>query len=511
MPKSSSSIFPFLSPNFDPSSELLKMLPSPIARRYQAVPIAMNGKTLTLALSRPCDRETLAALRFALDKEIDHVVIPYEKIKELLSKFYGQEEKRAPLFEEKITQNHDDYTELLPLDFSQFSLDKTYHADEVPIIHYVNLLLDHAIQAEVSDLHLEPFENECKVRYRIDGLLYEMKPLPAVLALPIISRIKVMSHLNIAERRLPQDGRMQRLFQKTAIDFRVSTLPTQFGESVVLRLLDRRRKNRGLHALEMPTEIEKTIVNIIKKPHGLFIVTGPTGSGKTTTLYACLQEIHANGLKLLTAEDPVEYEIDGIMQVPINEVIGLNFSSILRSFLRHDPDVIMIGETRDEETARMAMQASLTGHLVLTTLHTNNAATAITRLMDMGIDAFMLSSTVEAILAQRLVRKICTHCRIFDELEETTLAALGFLPHDQKKFYRGQGCPHCHHTGYQGRVALFELLVINKLLRNLIHQRTSHNILQEKARECGMKTLREQALLALLSGITTAEEVLKWT
>ena len=389
--------------------------------------------------------------------------------------------------------------------------DSTTRTTPDPIIHYVDLLLEQALQADASDVHLEPFEKECKIRYRIDGVLYEMKPLPISLALPMISRLKVMAHLDIAERRLPQDGRIEKMVGETSIDFRIATLPTQFGESLVLRVLDRRKINLALHALQMPLDIEEAVGAIIKKPHGLFIVTGPTGSGKTTTLYSCLQEIHHQGSKLLTAEDPIEYEMEGIMQVPIHEEIGLSFASVLRSFLRQDPDVIMIGEMRDIETAQMAVQASLTGHLVLTTLHTNDAAAAIWRLIDMDVEPLMIATTVEAILAQRLVRKICEQCRVVDEPEKGLLSTLEISGHAQETFYRGQGCEACHQTGYRGRMALFELLVISDPIRTLIYERASHADIREKARALGMKTLREYGVQAALEGITTLEEVVKWT
>jgi type IV pilus assembly protein PilB len=382
---------------------------------------------------------------------------------------------------------------------------------QTPIIEYVNLLLDRAIQAQASDLHLEPFEKECSVRYRIDGVLHKMKPLPSSLAAPMISRMKLLADLDITEQRLPQDGRFQRSSKEGSVDFRISTLPTPWGESLALRLLDRRSIFSSLKALELHTSMHQDIRTLLTQPHGLFIVTGPTGSGKTTTLYACLHELNARGLKLLSAEDPVEYQVEGVMQITVNEEIGLSFQRLLRSFLRHDPDCLMVGETRDRVTAQMALQASLTGHLVLTTLHTNDAAGAIVRLIDMGLDPLMISTTLRGVLAQRLIRKICTACRVPYQPEATLLAALEL---DSKEFenhiwYRGIGCPHCHHSGYRGRRAFFELLPMHDELRLLINQCASHHQLQKKAVELGMKTLREDARRLVMEGITTVEEVLK--
>ena len=379
---------------------------------------------------------------------------------------------------------------------------------ETPIIRYVNLLLDQAIEAQASDLHLEPFEKECRIRYRIDGVLHEMKSLPSHLAAPMISRIKLLANLDITEQRLPQDGRFHRTTNNENIDFRISTLPTAWGESVVLRILDRRRIFSSLAQIfHHADEIHEKIRSLLTQRHGLLIVTGPTGSGKTTTLYACLQELNTSGLKLLSAEDPVEYEIEGVMQIAVHEESGLSFQRILRSALRHDPDGIMVGEMRDRATAQMALQASLTGHLVLTTLHTSDATGAIIRLMDMGIDPLMISTTLRGVLAQRLVRRICTACRVSYQPEKELLTALNFNLKEDLLFYRGVGCAHCHHTGYRGRVPLFELFSMHDELRLLIAQRASHKQLRQKAVELGMKRLCTHGLRLLLDGVTTIEEV----
>ncbi|MDP9100168.1 MAG: GspE/PulE family protein, partial [Verrucomicrobiota bacterium] len=369
------------------------------------------------------------------------------------------------------------------------------------------------IQDRASDIHFEPFENEFKIRYRVDGALYEMAPPPRHLALPVISRVKVMANMNIAERRLPQDGRIQKNVAGRNIDLRVSTLPTQFGESVVLRVLDRSTVNLDLEALGLPDHIYHDVLEIIHRPNGIFIVTGPTGSGKTTTLYSCLRRINTIDSKLLTAEEPIEYDLEGIVQLPVNEAIGLTFARALRAFLRQDPDRIMVGETRDLETAQISIQASLTGHLVFTTLHTNDAPGAITRLIDMGVEPFLISSTLEAVLGQRLLRSICPHCRATYQPTETLLEQLGLSRRNigAKNFFYGKGCDACNQTGYKGRKGIYELMKITDPLRELINERAPTVMLKEKAVELGMVTLRQDGLRSIFAGDTTIEEVLKYT
>lgn len=382
---------------------------------------------------------------------------------------------------------------------------------EPPIVQCLNFLLEHAVEAGASDLHFEPFEKECKVRCRIDGMLRELKPLSRSLAAPLISRIKLLADLDITETRLPQDGRFHHVTQHGEVDFRVATLPTPWGESLVLRVLDRRRIFLSLAALELPSSIHQGISSFLAQPHGLFIVTGPTGSGKTTTLYACLQELNARGLKLLSAEDPIEYDIEGVMQIAVHEESGLSFERILRGSLRHDPDGIMVGETRDSITAKTALQASLTGHLVLTTLHTSDTVGAIVRLLDMGIDPLMIATTLSGVLTQRLVRKICTACRTSYQPEANLLAALGIDTQQASVLFRGRGCAHCHGTGYRGRVLIAELLSMHDQLRLLITQHASHDQLHKKATTLGMKSLREHGIELLLKGITTVEEIISST
>jgi type IV pilus assembly protein PilB len=382
-----------------------------------------------------------------------------------------------------------------------------------PIIRFVNVVLAQAIRDRASDIHFEPFEREFRIRYRLDGALREMPPPPQSLAFPIISRLKVLANLNIAERRLPQDGRIRLTLAGRAVDLRISTLPTQFGESIVLRVLDQSAVRLDLGQLGLPAEIRRGLEEIIRRPNGILLVTGPTGSGKTTTLYSCLEVLNTTDAKLLTVEDPVEYEVDGVMQVPVNLAAGLTFARALRTFLRQDPDIVMVGEIRDLETAQIAIQASLTGHLVLTTLHTNDAPSAITRLVDMGIEPFRLASTVEAVLAQRLLRRICPFCRTAYTPTEPLLRQLGVVASalNGKNFYRGTGCSSCNLIGYQGRVGIFEFLRMSDPLRELIGQGASLIDLRQKALVGGMTSLRSAGLAALLAGDTTVEEVLKYT
>jgi len=386
-------------------------------------------------------------------------------------------------------------------------------ANEAPIVRFVNLVLFQAVQDRASDIHFEPFETEFRIRYRVDGALYEMSPPPKHLALPVISRLKVMANLNISERRMPQDGRINFAMGNRVIDLRVSTLPTQFGESVVLRVLDRSSVNLELESLGFPKYLYDYVSESIQRPNGIFIATGPTGCGKTTTLYSCMRRVNTMDSKLLTAEDPVEYDIEGIMQVAINETVGLTFSKALRSFLRQDPDVIMVGEMRDLETAQISIQASLTGHLVLSTLHTNDAPGAVTRLIDMGVEPFLISSTLVAVLGQRLVRTVCKECRTPFEPTEAQLTLLNLSPHDlgDKVFYYGRGCSNCNDTGYKGRKGIYELLVINDSIRTLINERAPSVVLRKKEVELGMVTLREDGLRSIFDGDTTVEEVVKYT
>ena len=489
--------------------EILRFIPSGLARLHGALPIEMTGNALRVALVNPLDHQAAEDLRFALDKDIQVVVSPPDQIEDLIKQHYGTDTASM----EEVLKQLGEAGELLQLREGDSEAAVEAEANATPIIRFVDLILYQAIQDRASDIHFEPFENEFKIRYRVDGALYEMAPPPRHLALPVISRVKVMANMNIAERRLPQDGRIQKHIAGRSVDLRVSTLPTQFGESLVLRVLDRSIVNLDIEALGMPDYIYNYLLELINRPNGIFIATGPTGSGKTTTLYSCLRKINTIDSKLLTAEEPVEYDLEGIVQVPGNEAIGLTFARVLRSFLRQDPDRIMVGETRDLETAQIAIQASLTGHLVFTTLHTNDAPGAITRLIDMGVEPFLISSTLEAVLGQRLLRSICRQCRTPYQPSEALLAELGIARRDigEKQFYYGKGCDACNNTGYKGRKGIYELLKITDPTRELINERAPTVTLKQKAIELGMVTLRQDGLRSIFAGDTTIEEVLRYT
>src|SRR5438477_482117 len=489
--------------------EILRFVPSGLARLHGALPIDMSETTLRVALVDPFDVQIAEDLRFALGKDIEVVVAPVEQIEDRIKIFYGSDTSSM----EEVLKQLGEVGELMQLREGDGATGAEAEANATPIIRFVDLILYQAIQDRASDIHFEPFENEFKIRYRVDGALYEMSPPPRHLALPVISRLKVMANMNIAERRLPQDGRIQKHIAGRNVDLRVSTLPTQFGESLVLRVLDRSIVNLDLEALGMPDYIYNFLLEMIERPNGIFIATGPTGSGKTTTLYSCLRKVNTIDSKLLTAEEPVEYDLEGIVQVPVNDAIGLTFARVLRSFLRQDPDRIMVGETRDLETAQIAIQASLTGHLVFTTLHTNDAPGAITRLIDMGVEPFLISSTLEAVLGQRLLRTICLNCRASCEPNRNVLDQLGLSRRElgEKKFYYGKGCDTCNQAGYRGRKGIYELMRISDPLRELINERAPTVTLKQKAIELGMTTLRHDGLRSIFDGDTTVEEVLKYT
>ena len=493
----------------DIAPEILHLIPSGLARLHGALPIEMSGSTLRVALVDPFDLHTAEDLRFALGQDIQVVVSPPEQIEELIKQYYGTDTTSM----EDVLKQLGEAGELLQLRETDGDAAVEAEANTTPIIRFVDLVLYHAIQDRASDIHFEPFENEFKIRYRVDGALYEMSPPPRHLALPVISRVKVMANMNIAERRLPQDGRIQKNIAGRNVDLRVSTLPTQYGESLVLRVLDRSIVNLDLEALGMPDYIFNFLLEMIERPNGIFIATGPTGSGKTTTLYSCLRRINTIDSKLITVEEPVEYDLEGIVQVPVNEGIGLTFARALRSFLRQDPDRIMVGETRDLETAQIAIQASLTGHLVFTTLHTNDAPGSITRLIDMGVEPFLISSTLEAVLGQRLLRSICRQCRTTYEPSDTFLAELRISRADigDKQFFYGKGCDACNNTGYKGRKGIYELLKITDPVRELINERAPTVTIRQKAIELGMMTLRQDGLRSIYAGDTTIEEVLRYT
>jgi type IV pilus assembly protein PilB len=507
----------------DITPELIQLIPMSTARMYECVPVGEFGGTLQVAFVDPLNSEAIGQVGFAIGKEVQVVVVDPSQVRKALDKFYpvtgggsadgGMSDILKELGGEFDLSDKAEATSSGGGKVSYNVTDLESLANETPIIKFVNLVLFQAVQDRASDIHFEPFEDEFRIRYRVDGALYEMSPPPKHLAIPVTSRLKVMANMNISERRLPQDGRIAMTLAGRQVDLRVSTLPTQFGESVVLRVLDRSSVTLELESLGLPKQVLEYFNEAILQPNGILVVTGPTGCGKTTTLYSALRRINTIDSKLLTAEDPVEYDIEGIMQVAIHEAVGMTFGKALRSFLRQDPDVIMVGEMRDLETAQIAIQASLTGHLVLSTLHTNDAPGAVTRLVDMGVEPFLISSTLMGVLAQRLVRTVCKKCRTPFEPTENQLSLLNLSPHDvgDKVFYYGRGCANCNDTGYKGRKGIFELLVISEPIRALINERAPTVVVRQKAVELGMVTLREDGLRGIFDGETTIEEVLKYT
>ena len=477
-----------------------------LVRMYGVVPIESLDTGILFIAIDPFDSQIIDDLSFAVGKDARIEVADPRTVQELLDVYYRLGDADYLGILEEVDYVNGEVDDMSVEDLLNM-------AGETPIIRFVNLVLAQAIKDKASDIHFEPFDTDFKIRYRIDGALYEMSPPPRELAIPITSRIKVIGNLNIAERRVPQDGKVRLTISGRAVDLRISTLPTQFGESVVLRVLDQTATTLDLSSIGMPTEIVESVERVIDRPNGIFIVTGPTGSGKTTTLYSCLKRLNQVGSKLMTAEDPIEYEIDGIMQTAINSSIDLTFADALKAFLRQDPDIIMVGEIRDLETAQIAIQASLTGHLVLTTLHTNDSAGAITRLMDMGIEEFLIASSVEAVLAQRLLRRLCVDCRkeyipsvaLIDQLELDPALLLN------KEFYAGTGCAVCADTGYRGRLGVFEMLEITEPIRELIADGRPASIIRERAIEQGMLALREDGLRSIFTGVTSIEEVIRYT
>ena len=494
------------------SPEALKKIPAKVAQMYQCLPVAFENGVLQVALVEPLDPAKADEIQFAAKCDVQIVVADPAEVLGGIDKSYGQVETEN--FSDILKELSDDEGIAREVDLAGEDAKAAEDlANQVPIVRFVNLILQQAVIDRASDIHFEPFETEFRIRYRVDGALYEMSPPPKRLALAVVSRIKVMANLNISERRLPQDGRITMRVSNRIVDLRVSTLPTAFGESVVLRVLDRTSMSLEIESLGFPKYVFDFVTEVIQRPNGIFVVTGPTGSGKTTTLYSCLSRVNTIDSKLLTAEDPVEFDIDGIMQVAVNEALGMTFGKALRSFLRQDPDIIMVGEMRDLETAQISIQASLTGHLVLSTLHTNDSPGAVTRLVDMGVEPFLISSTLMAVLGQRLVRTSCKNCRTPFEPTEQQLALLGLSPHDlgDKVFNYGRGCSTCNDTGYKGRKGIYELLVISDPIRTLINERAPTVVVRQKAVELGMVTLREDGLRSIFEGDTTIEEVVKYT
>lgn len=494
--------------------EVLARITEPMAQLYKIIPVAFRDNTLTVAMCEPQKLSVIDELRTFLGYDVRVVVTTETEINQALSRYYSGTESVEKIIsdleeDEELSKAAESVGQEGPVDLTSVEA----LADSAPVRKLLNMVLLMAIKDHASDLHFEPFENEFKIRIRSDGVLYEMVPPPRHLAFAITTRIKVMANLDIAERRLPQDGKIRLTVGGHPVDLRVSVLPTMFGESVVMRVLDRSVVLLDLDRVGMDSTTLSQFREVIRRPNGIVLVTGPTGSGKTTTLYAALNELNSTEDKLITTEDPVEYTIDGLVQIPIDPNIGNTFAHCLRSILRHDPDIILVGEIRDLETAEIAIQASLTGHLVFSTLHTNDAPSSVARLRDMGIEAFLITATVEAILAQRLVRRICPECREPTIPSTEALAELELTPEDVagKTFYRGRGCAACNNTGYKGRTGLFEFMLINDQIRDLIHQGASTEVLRDAAVRAGMHSLRQYGLEKVFDGTTTIEEVVRET
>ena len=495
--------------------DIIDMVTETMAQMYRIAPVQFDGVALTVATCDPQNLTIQDELRTFLGKEIRMVVATERDIQATIDRYYSSDVDSV----EKIIAELNEDEELLEaanalMTDGPFNLtDAEALADSAPVRKLLNMVLLLAIKDHASDIHFEPFEDEFRIRIKAEGVLYEMVPPPRHLAFAITTRIKVMANLDIAERRLPQDGRIELMVGGHPVDLRVSVLPTMFGESTVMRILDRSVVSLSLENVGMDEHTLTTFRKIIHRPNGIILVTGPTGSGKTTTLYSALSEMNDIKDKLITTEDPVEYDIDGIVQIPIDHGIGVTFASCLRAILRQDPDTILVGEIRDIETAEIAVQASLTGHLVFSTLHTNDAPSTVTRMKDMGIPTFLITACVEAILAQRLVRRICANCREEVEVSSEILMDLGINADEasDKKFYRGAGCEKCNNTGYKGRVGLFELMILNDDLRDMIMSNATTDELRDKCEKYGMIPLRRYGINYVFEGVTTADEVLRET
>jgi len=494
--------------------EVIEKVPSHMANMHKIIPVAYDAdsNTLQVALASPDNFQATDDLKM-MGFRVKAKVANADQINAALREYYPEEQAESigevlnELTADETLTQYEGRGESIDLDELKEMIESN------PVKKLLNLILHQAIREKSSDVHFEPFEDEFKLRYRIDGVLYEMVPPPRHIAMALASRIKVMAELDIAERRMPQDGRIELVVQGRQVDLRVSVLPTTGGESVVMRVLDRTQVSLDLDKIGMRDDDLRTFRRLIARPNGIIINTGPTGCGKTTTLYSALRELNTTEVKILTTEDPVEYDIDGLIQCQIEEKIGLTFARCLRSFLRQDPDIILVGEIRDEETAQIAVQASLTGHLVFSTLHTNDAPSAIARLLDLGLEPFLVTATLEAIVGQRLVRRICVHCKQEYQPTEEMLMELNLTPEDVegRTFFSGKGCDECNNTGYRGRVAIFEIMMLDDTIRELIMQHASTNVIRNEARKRGMRTLRESGLLAIYDGVTTIEEVVRET
>jgi len=479
------------------------------ARRFKVIPVAFGETGLVVAVGNPLDIDTMDSLSFLLQRELELVCTSPRKIREALIKYYGTADEAADVIQKKIGEDID-----LGLEFGDGAEATAVDEADAPIVRLVSMLLIEAHRAGASDIHLEPLDKKFRVRFRIDGVLQEMQAPPKRLQSAILSRLKIMTgSMSIAEKRLPQDGRIQVKIKKKPLDLRVSTIPTNHGETMVMRLLDKSSLKLGLPELGFFSEEQESLERLIKLPDGILLVTGPTGSGKTTTLYACLNYINKPDRKIITIEEPIEYQMTGINQVQVNTDVGMTFPAALRSMLRQAPNIIMIGEIRDLETASIATNASLTGHLVFSTLHTNDAPSAVARLIDLGVQPFLVASSVRAVLAQRLIRRLCSNCKQPGELTDTELRALGIEPGQisEGQVMKPVGCEQCRQIGYRGRMGIFEIFVIDDEVRHMINKRSPTFVLRQRARELGMRTLREDGVRKVLAGLTSADEVISIT
>ena len=490
-------------------NEIIKLVPEDIATRFQLVPVGRQGRVLEVAMANPDNLFAIDDLKFYTGLEVRPLVAPESAIKDAIDRYYDRAQTLKSVMDEMDGDIDviDDADELLA------TREMEAESQAAPVVKLVNSLLADAVQRGASDIHVEPYEKNMRVRYRIDGILHDMMSPPNRLKSAIISRMKIMAELDIAERRVPQDGRIKLRIGSKNIDMRVSTLPTLFDEKIVMRILDKSNLQVDLNKLGFQTGPLQHFLEAIKSPYGMVLVTGPTGSGKTTTLYSALTKINTVDVNIITTEDPVEYNLEGINQVQINDDVGLSFASALKSILRQDPNIVMVGEIRDLETASIATKAALTGHLVLSTLHTNDAPSSIGRLIDMGIEPFLVSSSVRLILAQRLVRRICSKCKAPVEIQPEVLVEAGMTPENAQTAQpqKGPGCPNCNGTGYSGRVGLYEVMVMTPRLKEMILDRASTAELRERAIADGMITLRQDALWKMAQGMTTLEEVLRET
>jgi type IV pilus assembly protein PilB len=499
---------------FDIPEAIRDVIPSENVRSYEIIPIEYNptSKRIKIAMKSPDNFRAIDDLRLLMGFNVDAVVTDPAVIDALIKKYYSKSESVVDVV--SALASDDKFKALEGRSDQSIDIEALTEAvNDNQVIKLLNLVLLQAIKDKASDIHFEPFENEFKMRYRIDGVLYEMVPPPKHLGMAITSRIKVMGNLDIAERRLPQDGRIELNVGGNPVDLRVAVLPTMWGESVVMRILDRGNVELSLDRVGLRDDDLETVRRLINKPNGIVAVTGPTGSGKTTTLYAALAELNTVDTKILTAEDPVEYDIDGLCQCQVNTEAGTTFGKLLRSFLRQDPDIILVGEVRDLETAQIAVQASLTGHLVLSTLHTNDAPSSVIRLLDLGMEAFLLTATMEGVVAQRLVRTICKSCKETYVPKEEELMELALTPDDVRGrvFHRGRGCDKCHKSGYKGRMGIFEIMTFDDEMRDLIIKQASTNVLRDHAKKRGMRTLRESGLFGIYDGVTTIDEIVRET